>query len=300
MTKANLLYDLVSPRMQLKCKSLILYGNPELDVPYKITDDGRYLVIKCEDHYEHLCKKTITVFSVIQELFPNMNGVFKCDDDIFPNIAKIGELIDYIDMSTPRIDYLGHKCTYDEISFTEWHYNKCSSDIYNVPKPCQKTSYASGPFYYVSAKSMKIMATSSINYNSVFFEDNMVGHILENAGIAVYDYMTYYDENVYHKGNIQNKDGMHFLFMLIHDGIETVETTMKLVSNISSKARESNRFLILLYDPSVMSYRDISTAFGYFNFMTLDAYNALGLNAPVVNAGELDSALLDRNHLFVS
>jgi len=300
ITRANILYDLVSTRMQPKCKSLILYGNPDLDAPYKLTDDGRYLIIKCSDHYEKLCEKTITAFRVIQELFPEISGVFKCDDDIFPNITRLRELIQHIETATPKIEYLGHRCRYDETSFTEWHYNKCSSDIYNVPKLSQKTNYASGPFYYVSAKSIEILAVSPINYDSVFYEDNMVGYILESAGIYIYDYMTYYDEIVYHKGNIENKYGMPFLFVSIQGGIENVETAMPLVANMSTKAKQSARFLILLYDPSVMSYSDISTAFGYFNFMTLESYNSLGLNAPVVNAGELDSALLDRDHLFVS
>jgi hypothetical protein len=299
ITRANILYDLVSTRMQPKCKSLILYGNPDLDTPYKLTDDGRYLIIKCQDHYEKLCEKTMTAFRVIQDLFPETSCVFKCDDDIFPNIAKIEELIELIETATPKIDYLGHKCTYDETSYTEWHYNKCSSDIYNVPKPSQKANYASGPFYYVSAKSIEILATTPINYDSVFYEDNMVGYILETAGITIYDYMTYYDEIVYHKGNIQNKYEMPLLFMLIQGGIENVEPSLSLVANMSTKAKQSARFLILLYDPSVMSYRDISTAFGYFNFMTLDSYHSLGLNASRVNVCELDSCLSYRDHLFV-
>jgi len=112
--------------------------------------------------------------------------------------------------------------------------------------------------------------------------------------------MTYYDETVYHKGNIQNKDGMPFLFMSIQGGIENVETTMSLVAIMYTKAKQSNRFLILLHDPSVMSYRDISTAFGYFNFMTLDAYNALKLNVSFTSICVLDYALSSRDHLFVS
>ena len=152
--KSNFLYNLIINRLN-NCKIYILNGDKELENDYEIIDN-KYLLIKCGDYYENLCQKSITLFKTIKTAFPNITGVFKCDDDIIPNITKLNELISFIENNN-NINYLGNKNTLNNDHESIWHYNKCSDNKYNVPKKIKKCVHASGPLYYVSMVSINIL-----------------------------------------------------------------------------------------------------------------------------------------------
>ena len=52
------------------------------------------------------------------------------------------------------------------------HYNKCSINIkYNIPKTVHSGSYAAGPLYYLSKKSIDILS-NTLNIKEYFYEDD--------------------------------------------------------------------------------------------------------------------------------
>ena len=300
IVQSTLLYHLIAPRLQT-CKTFILSGNPDLNVPYQIIED-KHLIIKCNDNYENLNEKTITAFSIIHEIFPDCKGVFKCDDDIFPNIHKIMEIIDIIDNN--YIDYLGRKCTSDNETLSESHYNKCSSDIYNTPKKCKKTSYAAGPFYYVSTSTISSLTSAflkgMIDFNDTFFEDNMIGFILEKTNHTLYDYNTYYDDEGYHKGCMHNKNHCKFVFLKILPNLEKIENTKIFVDTTYEKICQTNKLFIIVYDDSIISQSKMSEIFGFFNFITFAEYEILCIDLNVIHTTyDNFDRLSNNNHLCI-
>jgi hypothetical protein len=198
--KSDRLYHLLKNRLE-HCECYIIFGDTQLASDYEIIED-KYIALKCGDHYENLSEKSMTLFKVIDQLFPSITGIFKCDDDIVPNISKLNELIHFIN-ENKDIQYLGNVLTNQGSTDFRCHYNKCSSDTYNVPMVTPPCKFATGPLYYVSKKSIEILA--AYNRNLIIAEDIMVGYVLEQNKIDAVYYKTYYDHiQDYDKGCVQN------------------------------------------------------------------------------------------------
>jgi hypothetical protein len=223
------------------CKSFIVYGEPELNKEYELRDNEKYMVLKCGDFYEHLSEKTITICKVISNIFPNIKGMFKCDDDIIPNIEKINEMILHICQN--NIDYMGNKVNFYE-STTNHHFNKCSNTSFNIEKRVHASVSCTGPFYYLSKLSLDII-TKTESIDEYFYEDIMLAHILNKNGIFPYHYKTYYDEYENRdKGNFQNYQNYKKLFVKLHGGLGNQIFQVAAAYNFAKKHR---MILILLY-----------------------------------------------------
>jgi hypothetical protein len=186
LKNAKLLYNLLDTK--INCKCLIMYGDTNLPVPFMI--QGPYLVLKCRDEYEYLCEKTFCLCNAVAKVFPTY-GMFKCDDDIIPNVIKINSLLEFVNDGSK--EYLGNVCN-NEINESKSHYNKCSSAKYNVPRIVPKTTCVGGPFYYLNTKSIQIV--SRVNYSSYFYEDVMVGHVLNKNNILPHVNYPLYSDNM--------------------------------------------------------------------------------------------------------
>ena len=271
--KSNLLYNLINNRIP-NCKCFILNGEPDLDTDYKIIDD-KYLLVKCGDYYENLCEKTICLCKAIKSAFPNVKGILKSDDDIFPNIKKMNELIKLINNND--IDYLGRICNITEDYLNDYHhYNKCSNSSYNTEKIAKSCKYAAGPLYYVSMKSITILANSVVDYNYYFYEDNTVGYFLKQHNIYLYEYYTYSDRNTdYLNNNIQNE---HYKFLYIRLQSDLDEQLIQ-VSQAYKISKKHNMFLILLYnsDSDNMNHW-YESIFNYMFYKNLNRTNLIVYN----------------------
>jgi len=265
--KSHMIYDLIIHRLKT-CKCYILYGDENLECSHKILDD-KYIILKCGDNYENLCEKSMTLFKTVKTEFPNVKGLFKCDDDIFPNIRKINEIISFINNN--EINYLGISMpvTYDH--YSNGHYNKCSTTAYNIPKLAQTCVFATGPFYYLSNRSIDILVNTVVDYDIIMYEDNMVGYILNQNNIFVHHYQPYYDSMEYDKGSLQNHNNKKFLYVLLHGGLGN---QLFQVSAAYEIARKNNMLLILLYKKEyhkIMTHNKsadeyMKTIFSYFNY----------------------------------
>ena len=262
--KANLLYNLVNSK--INCKCYIVFGDPTIHIPYIL--HGQYLILNCKDEYEHLCEKTLYLCKTVYELFPTIHGMFKCDDDIFPNIKKIDELIKMI--STQYISYLGFTWNIQQDYLSTWHYNKCSSQEYNVPKICNKSNYAAGPLYYINKKSLSILATTPM-CSDYFFEDSMVGHILNQHNIFPYHDITHTDKIEDTTTCIHNCNNTKHIYVLLMGGIGN---QLFQVTCAYTLAKQYNRLPVILigknykqYMPHNNTYNEfMSTVFNKFNY----------------------------------
>lgn len=176
LEKANLLYSLLKNKLDL-CTVVILYGDPDLHPTYRI-DMDKYLILRSGDGYEHLSQKTLSLFKITSLLFPGFKGLFKCDDDIIPNINHLNSHIRYL--MENDIPYSGNRCDCNSY-VTDSHYVKPISDYFRVPYLIPECSYCPGPIYYINLKAINLFCNSQITSN--FFEDVMVGSNLNRFTI---------------------------------------------------------------------------------------------------------------------
>ena len=185
LSYANNIYNKLIKDNLVKCKIFIIYGD-NLDTEYKIIHN--YIILNVLDDYNSLNLKTLKLFETINILFPNIKGIFKCDDDIISNLNHLNNFItsDVIN----SIDYCGYKVNIEN----EIIYN-------NIILP--KVQYCGGPLYYLSKKSLDCF--KNINIIMHISEDVMVGLNLNSNLIFPYDYKLYdiKDINIisYHNNN---------------------------------------------------------------------------------------------------
>ena len=211
--KSELLYYLVNNKLN-DCVCYIAYGDDTIQTEFNIINN-KYIVLKCKDYYENLCEKTVALCKTIKTILPNIQGIFKCDDDIIPNISFMNSNIQYIDEN--NVDYMGRNITNHNDFVSEWHINKCNDIKHNESKNIKSSVYASGPCYYLSNKSITIIAHAE-NIEEHFYEDCMVGYYLNQKNIfpnGKYLYTDVLDEiNTMNYHNSKNKVKLQINYIL--------------------------------------------------------------------------------------
>lgn len=176
LEKANLLYSLLKNKLD-SCIIVIVYGDPYLLDSYRI-DVDKYLVLKCGDGYEDLSQKTLSLFKTMRLLFSGFKGLFKCDDDIIPNINHLNSHIRYL--LENDIPYSGNLCKTDYY-ISDGHFDKQIPEMFRVCYAIPECSYCPGPLYYLGLNALDIFFQQIPVTN--FFEDVMVGSNLNRLGI---------------------------------------------------------------------------------------------------------------------
>lgn len=181
-------------------KEIILNG-------YKIIENK--LILNISDTYEYLNLKTHQLFKTIYNLYPNIKGIFKCDDDIIPNIQHLNNFIYNIlsnNNFNSNIDYCGNIINTNNY-WSKHHLFKVNNIKFKKPIYVPKCTYCAGPLYYLSNKSVKILSDNNLDC-SMFFEDVMVGLNLCKKSIQPYKYNLYSD-NITDLKNISYHNNNH-------------------------------------------------------------------------------------------
>jgi len=283
-TKSKFLFYLINDKLP-NCKCYIAYGDNTISNEYEIK--GNYLILNCGDHYEHLSQKTIALLNAMEKIHPNAKGIFKCDDDILPNISKLNELFIYIQSrfnnlftkQNKEIQYLGFRIQKENDSYETYHKNKVHDKKYEDMSMIYYGSiYVTGPLYYLSMHSVGIFNANigefikNKDITEYFYEDNIVGYILNSQNIFPTYYKTYYDHiSQYFYGSVQNIDNqVRHLFMHIHGGLGN---QLFQVTAAYALAKKHNMHVVIVYQDNFHKYlthnthRDefLSTIFKSFN-----------------------------------
>lgn len=215
LKKATLIYDLVSNRLP-DCKPYIIYGNQELISEYEIIND-KYLVLKVGDNYEDLTDKTLCLLKTVLLINPEIRGIFKCDDDIIPNITFLNNALQLL--MKKDIDYMGYCVKLNVSKYSKWHYNKCSNNTYNTPVIVPQCFYATGPLYYLGINSIKILVNTTVE--KYFSEDITIGYNLNKRKIEPLNTLMYNNNlSEIYKYNFQNIDSkVKTLMVRLHGGL---------------------------------------------------------------------------------
>jgi len=213
LKKATVIYDLVSNKLP-DCKTYIIYGNPALQ-KYEIIDD-KYLVLNVGDNYEDLTNKTLCLLKTALLINPEIKGIFKCDDDIIPNICYLNNTIKLLQKK--EIDYMGMSLKI-KAHRSDWHYNKCSNNSYNTMKLVPECNYATGPIYYLGIKSIQTLCNNQLE--KYFAEDATIGYNLNKHGIEPLNLPLYKNHlSEIYQYNFQNIDSKAKTLMVrLHGGV---------------------------------------------------------------------------------
>lgn len=181
LAQAETIYNyLVSQNFHQHCQIFIIYGDtsrPEFqDTTQNHILEDHYLILNTLDDYYNLNQKTLCLFRASLDLFTatEITGLFKCDDDIIPNVVHLVELITTSKLT--NIDYCGRKVKNTQ----EFNYIFNNNSKYQTIFPV--VHYCGGPLYYISNRALHTF--KNIQQVKIFLaEDVMVGYHLNHAGI---------------------------------------------------------------------------------------------------------------------
>ncbi len=159
-------------------------GDPEIDNEYIYDKENSLLTLKCEDDYVNLPHKMFCFHKAIRELYPNLTNVFKTDDDIVLNLPNLYSLMnEYKDT-----DYAGHHALCGTES--KWMYGKTDTiakypELGTIPICTESTHYCGGGGYFLSKKSVDIIANSP-EHLKPFPKDTYKDHVKMVEGKSMF------------------------------------------------------------------------------------------------------------------
>lgn len=206
LEKANKTYEKIHNKL-LDTKVYIIYGDKMIENEYNIIDD-KYIVFNVNDDYDHLLDKTLIMIQTINNIFPSIKGMFKCDDDVIICIKHINTFITINNIKNN--DYCGKK-----LIRTKEYNLKCSDK-----HPVVECMYAGGPLYYLSKKALSCFDKSN-SIKMIYYEDMMVGYHLNKFNIFPTDNNNLYSDNIIDSMKISYHNGKHHneLYMIIQGGL---------------------------------------------------------------------------------
>ena len=188
LERAEIIYERIHQKIN-KCKVYIIYGDKASagDSSTSAMANDKYLVLNVDDDYDHLNMKTLlllqTAYAIYekaydtaeQRTYPNLKGMFKCDDDMWININYINNFIK--ENSQHSVDYAGNVATYTA---------ETSKNIQHLPANFE-CEYCGGPLYYLSKKSLACFQETNLHekaFMPIYYEDVMVGKHLHHNNIS--------------------------------------------------------------------------------------------------------------------
>ena len=152
-------------------------GNPEL-VEAKV--DGNTVYLPCGDNYENLPMKTKKAMEWVLNNYPNVDHIFKTDDDIVFHFNKLFEIFKFV--SIRDIPYSGFMTRHNIEHMSRYHFGKCvNKTINNMEFKIHPSVYCAGGGYFVSQSVAKLIV-DKIRFQTIF-EDYEIGYFLNQNGI---------------------------------------------------------------------------------------------------------------------
>jgi GR25 family glycosyltransferase involved in LPS biosynthesis len=150
-------------------------GNPELIEPLEKREE-KIVYLPCKDDYTSLPQKVYEMIKWINSNYPQIDYIFKTDDDIKFNFLHLIE--NFQNISLKKFEYAGLSVDCKEY-YSDYLKKKDSSEpLIKVPN----TKYCPGGGYFISKKCVDILLSNLLKENTVF-EDQSVGYCLNKNNI---------------------------------------------------------------------------------------------------------------------
>ncbi len=162
---------------------LFVVGDPSKE---KSVVQGDFLYVKCQDSYEALPSKVVNAYLYCYHHF-NFTYLYKVDDDTVVNPLRLVEL----DLGNHH--YIGKPQQITREFNRFWHRGKCQNKkLDKIPYPSQRIRlgaiYAKGEAGYFLSRYAVSKLISELDYiNSDLYEDKVVGDVLYQHGIKLYN-----------------------------------------------------------------------------------------------------------------
>lgn len=150
-----------------------IIGDTTLESEYIFNDDKNILIVNVPDDYISLPKKTYMAIKAIRERYPDIQYIFKTDDDTQCDENELNKYLQII----PDYDYGGYNINILQNSLSEHH---CMYTDIKEPKLVLACTYCSGPFYFLSRKSIDYIISRKNDFWTYVYEDNVVGYVLKS------------------------------------------------------------------------------------------------------------------------
>ena len=249
LKKADLIYDIVSQNLSDLFIPLVIYGDPNLgnETIYEIRSE-RYLVLSCCDFYEGLSEKTLKMVlaytSLKERYHGDVHGIIKCDDDLLPNVMHLKQFFGFLKEQPEAHQYAGRSCYIENAHYSEHHFGKCSSNMYEIVQKIPSCYYSAGPMYFLGTLAIDKLQQLFFEgrFEKCFYEDIMIG---SNLQLPVSCFDTYVDEiKKQHRSCIQNVDNkIRNLYVVIHGGLGN---QLFQIASAFGLAQKSGRYLVVL------------------------------------------------------
>ena len=192
LSYANNIFTILKNKL-MNCDIYIIYGDTTIEGDYKILYN--YLILNVEDDYYNLSKKTLALIKTVSNVFPNIKGMFKCDDDIIPNINHLNNFIlsDIIKLQNYCGKSVNHKNAYTCVNIG-YKYSLNENVVMPVVNHCP------GPLYFLSKISMDIFK----------HQENIIYHECEDilVGLTLNNKLIFPSNNKLFSNNIKNKNSI--------------------------------------------------------------------------------------------
>lgn len=149
-------------------------GDQTLNQPYMIIENDNLLVIKTEDDYNHLPKKVINAYEIINSLY-DFKYIYKTDDDQLLQTTKFFSLINSTLLYNENVHYGGFMISVKEDQISDYY--KFHAEL---PKDLiiKKNTYCNGRFYLLSNSAVINLLESKTDIEKEYFEDYAIGYYL--------------------------------------------------------------------------------------------------------------------------
>lgn len=160
-----------------------IIGNPTLETEYSVDQENKIIYVKCEDTYEALFKKTYLGVKTLLNLYPDIQYIYKTDDDTKCNVENFYRLPNIIQ----GYDYAGQIIKTDT-HYSTYHYPYVD-DKYKYPLLVENPEFCAGFFYVLSRKAINILLENKYIFNyEIAFEDYEIGKIMHNNKLNVLNF----------------------------------------------------------------------------------------------------------------
>lgn len=161
-------YILIESDLNISTDKIVYYG------------ETRILKLPIAESYENIPHKVITAYKWVYDNMPNIEYIYKLDDDFGPNVMK------FIPNNYQDYDYYGNFIV--TVLISAWHFGKCNKDELNnreYNKPFIHPYGGGGYGYIINRKSLGILIDNQNEIKNDLYEDKAIGDILFKNNIKI-------------------------------------------------------------------------------------------------------------------
>lgn len=151
-------------------------GCEEMEHPFLFDEESKILLLKTADDYNSLPKKVISAYEAVLTKYPDIDYIFKTDDDQMVNDVRFFDVITKTlnskMISSDKIHYGGFVVDVPKPYLSQYH--RVHPELPEF-LPIYATKYCSGRFYLLSKEAIKNLLLKKDKICELYLEDYAIG-----------------------------------------------------------------------------------------------------------------------------